>query len=142
MAVANKFNSTVNVLANGGIVFATDLFRIVLTNTPPVPTNAVYADVSGTELPGINGYVTGGNLAAFVSSGQLAGLYKLVLASASWIATGLMGPFQYAILVSMNTSFVTRPLVCWWALPAPLTLAPTQSFTVVLDPVTGTVQMQ
>jgi hypothetical protein len=142
MAVANKFNSTVNVLANCGINFATDQFRLILTNTLPLPTNSVYADVSGGELPTANGYITGGNIAAFVSSGQLAGLYKLVLASTSWISTGLMGPFQFAILVSMNTSFVNKPLVAWWGLVAPLTLAPTQSFTVALDPVTGTVQMQ
>jgi hypothetical protein len=143
MAAANKFNSTVDVFARGGINLAVDNLKMMLTSVLPVATNSVYGDVSPTELPAGNGYVTGGFTAPFVSSGQVAGLYKLVLSSPTWIASGPMGPFQYAILYdSTNISIANKPLIGWWALPAPLLLVPTQSFTVALSPATGIVQMQ
>lgn len=142
MASPNKFNETVNILAQGGINFALDSFKVILTNTLPSPLNSVYGDVSGTELAPGNGYTTGGLPATFVSSGQTLGLYKLVLNGVLWNATGVMGPFQYAILVdSSNISIANKPLICWWAYTVPITLAPTQTFAVQFNPLTGVVQI-
>lgn len=143
MASPNKFNNTVNVFGQGGMNFALDNLKVMLTNTLPVPTNSIYSDVSPGELPNGNGYITGGITASLVSSGQTGGLYKLVLNSVLWTAgPGVMGPFQYAILYdSSNISIVNRSLIAWWAYTSSITLAPTETFGVSFSPGSGVVQI-
>jgi hypothetical protein len=141
MASFQKFNAFTNNLANGGVKFSTDTLDVMLTNTAPVATNSVYGDISGTELANGNGYTTGGTQATLVSSGQTSGTYKLVLNNVVFTATGSMGPFRYAVLYSLNTSFVTKPLVGFWDYGSSLTLANTDTFTVSFDATNGVLQI-
>jgi hypothetical protein len=139
MAAFNKFNSFVEALAEKVHNLGSDTLKVMLTNTAPVATNAVKADI--TEIASGNGYVSGGNTATVTSSAQTSGTYKLVLGDpATWTASG--GPipsagdgFRYAVL--FNDSATNKELIGWWDYGSSVTLADGESFAVDFDPTTG-----
>src|SRR4051812_33507435 len=97
MATYNKFQPFVENLAEKVHNLGADSLRWLLTNTAPVATNAVKADL--TEITAGNGYVAGGPTPTISSSAQASGTYKLVLADVTITAAGgSIGPFRYAVL--------------------------------------------
>lgn len=140
MATFNKFNSFVEALAEKKHDLGADTLKVMLTNTAPVATNALKADL--TELAAGNGYAAGGATAAVTSSAQTAGLYKLVLSDPpSWTAAGgAIGPFQYAVLY--NDSAASKELIGWWNYGSAVTLAVGESFAVDFDATTGVLTIQ
>jgi hypothetical protein len=142
MAAYNKFQVFVANQNNGVHNLGADTLKVMLTNTAPVATNAVYADVSGTELANGNGYTTGGATISGVTSTQTTGTYKLVgtLASPTWTASGSMGPFRYAIFYDTTPASPLKPLIAWWDYGSSLTLSAGQTFTVSLDGTNGIFQ--
>lgn len=144
MSSFNKFNALVQTFANGGINLATDVLKLMLTNTLPLATNSVYSDVSATELANGNGYTTGGATATTISSSQSAGIEKLIISlpTPTWTATGPMGPFRYAILYDFTASSPLKPLLGWFDYGSVLTLTVTQPFTAIPDAVNGILQIQ
>jgi hypothetical protein len=141
MASFNKFNSFAAYMPNGAVNLASDTIKILLTNTIPVATNAVYSDISSNELGNGNGYTTGGATASLTSSTQVSGTYKYIasMANPTWTATGAMGPFRYAVMY--DSSAATKALIGWWDYGSPLTLANTNTFTVTLDASNGVFQL-
>ncbi len=137
MSAANKFNQFVQDLANKKHDLSADTLKVMLTNTAPVATNAVYADVSGTELANGNGYTTGGTAATITSSTQTSGTEKLILQSVVFTATGSMGPFRYAVLYNATQTTPLKPLILWWDYGSSVTLANTNTFTVTYDGTAG-----
>ncbi len=139
MAAFNKFYQFVEDLAKNKYNLDTDAFKVMLTNTAPVATNAVYGDISGNEVASGNGYTTGGNAAAFVSGAQTSGTFKLVLgAPAVWTAVGgTIGPFRYAVLYDTTPTSPLKPLVGWWDYLSSITLQIGETFTVALDQSAG-----
>lgn len=135
MAAFNKFNSFVEALAEKKHDLAADTLKVLLTNTAPVATNSVKADL--TEISAGNGYTAGGNAAAITSSAQTSGTYKLVLGDpATWTASGgSIGPFQYAVLY--NDTAASDELIGWWDYGSSITLVDGESFAVDFDPTTG-----
>jgi hypothetical protein len=135
MASFNKFNSFVEALAEKKHDLGADTLKVLLTNTAPVATNSVKADL--TEISGGNGYTAGGNTASVTSSAQSSGTYKLVLGDpASWTASGgSIGPFRYAVLY--NDTAASDELIGWWDYGSSITLAAGESFAVDFDPTTG-----
>ena len=135
MAAFNKFNSFVEALAEKVHNLGSDTLKVMLTNTAPVATNSVKADL--TEIAAGNGYTAGGNTASVTSSAQTSGTYKLVLGDpATWTASGgSIGPFQYAVL--FNDSATNDELIGWWDYGSAVTLADGESFAVDFDPTTG-----
>lgn len=135
MAAFNKFNSFVEALAEKKHDLGTDTLKVMLTNTAPVATNSVKADL--TEISAGNGYTAGGNTASVTSSAQTSGTYKLVLGDpATWTATsGSLGPFRYAVLY--NDTATNDELIGWWDYGSAVTLAEGESFAVDFDPTTG-----
>jgi hypothetical protein len=139
MASFNKFNSFVEALAEKKHDLAADTLKVLLTNTAPVATNSVKADL--TEISAGNGYTAGGNTASVTSSAQTSGTYKLVLGDpATWTASG--GPipstgagFRYAVLY--NDTAANKELIGWWDYGSSITLAAGESFAVDFDPTTG-----
>ena len=109
----------------------------MLTNTAPVATNAVKADI--TQIAAANGYVTDGNTAAITSSVQTTGTYKLVLGDVVFTATGAVGPFRYAVL--FNSTATNGELIGWWDYGSSISLANGETFTVDFDPSTGVLQL-
>jgi hypothetical protein len=135
MASFNKFNSFVEALAEKKHDLGADTLKVLLTNTAPVATNSVKADL--TEISGGNGYTAGGNTASVTSSAQTSGTYKLVLGDpATWTASGgSIGPFRYAVLY--NDTAASDELIGWWDYGSSITLAAGESFAVDFDPTTG-----
>ena len=90
-----------------------------------------------TETTNGNGYTTGGNAAATVSSTQSGGTYKLVLSSpTAWTASGLGFTFQYAVLVDSTTG----TNVGYWDYGSLQTVAAGETVTVTLDGTNGVFQ--
>jgi hypothetical protein len=111
-----------------------DTLKVMLTNTAPIATNTVKANLS--EITAGNGYTAGGNTAAVTSSAQTSGTYKLVLGDpATWTATGSVGPFRYAVLY--NDTAINKELIGFWDYGSSITLAAGESFVVDFDPTTG-----
>lgn len=135
MAAFNKFNSFVEALAEKKHDLGADTLKVMLTNTAPVATNSVKADI--TEISAGNGYTAGGNTASVTSSAQTSGTYKLVLGDpATWTASGgSIGPFRYAVLY--NDTATNDELIGWWDYGSAVTLATGESFAVDFDPTTG-----
>lgn len=135
MAAFNKFNSFVEALAEKVHNLGSDTLKVMLTNTAPVATNSVKADL--TEISAGNGYTAGGNTASVTSSAQTSGTYKLVLGDpATWTASGgSIGPFRYAALY--NDTATNKELIGWWDYGSSITLAAGESFAVDFDPTTG-----
>lgn len=138
VAVYNKFNQFAADLANKVHNLAADTFKLMLTNTPPLATNATYTDVNTGEVVNGNGYTTGGTAVVVLSSVQVGGLEKWIIQAAAptWLAAGgPIGPFRYLILY--NTIPITKPLVAWFDYGSSITLALGQPFTATPDPVNG-----
>jgi hypothetical protein len=136
MAVFNKFNSFVEHLAEGVHNLQSHTLKVMLTNTAPVATNSVKADL--TEIASGNGYTAGGIAPAITSSGQTSGTYKLVLADVVFTASGgSIGPFRYAVLYNDTPTSPADPLIGWWDYGSALTVLDGESLNWDADPMNG-----
>jgi hypothetical protein len=105
----------------------TDTHRVVLTNTTPVNTNTILANI--TQIANGNGYTTDGEDAqnAFSRSGGTATL------SASQIVwtggAGGMATFEWVVYYSQNSANLVNPLISWWDYASGLALAVGETFT-------------
>jgi hypothetical protein len=136
MATFNKFNAFVEHLAEGVHNLQSHTLKVMLTNTAPVATNSVRADL--TEIAAGNGYTAGGTAASVTSSAQTSGTYKLVLGDVVITASGgSIGPFRYAVLYNDTPTSPADPLIGYWDYGSALTLANGESITWDADPTNG-----
>lgn len=134
MATFNKFNSFVEALAEKVHNLGSDVLKIALTNSAPLATNTVLANI--TQIAAGNGYTAGGNAASITSSAQTSGTYKLVLGDVTFTASGgAMAAFRYAVLY--NDTATNDELIGWYDYGSSITLADTETFTVDYDPTNG-----
>jgi hypothetical protein len=133
-----KFQAFVADVANKVHNLGSDALKILLTNTAPVATNAVKADL--TEITAQNGYAAGGAAVTVTSSAQSGGTYKLVGNDVTFTASGgSFGPFRYAVLY--NSTPAAGPLIGWWDYGSSLSVNAGDSFIVDLDQVNGILQL-
>jgi hypothetical protein len=133
MSAYNKFNQFARDVLEAKHDFGSHVFRVILTNTAPVASNTVRADIA--ELPGGNGYTSGGSASAITVS-IAGGIAKVSGGNVVFTAAGgSMGPFRYAVLY--NDSAVGDPLIAWFDYGSSITLANTEQFTVAFDATTG-----
>ena len=130
MAVLNKFNSFIEALAEKTHNLGTDTLTVALSNTSPVNTNSVLADIAQISYTNLSSRVV-----TTVSSAQTAGTYKLTLADLVLTASGPVATFQYVILY--NSSALSLELISWGDYGSPITLANTETFTIDFDNVGG-----
>lgn len=134
MAAFNKFQSFVEAVAEKVHNLGADTLKVLLTNSAPVNTNTVKANL--TEISAGNGYTAGGTAASISSSAQSSGTYKLVLADVVFTASGgSIGPFRYAVLY--NDTATNDELIGWWDYGSSITLASGETFTVDFDATNG-----
>jgi hypothetical protein len=122
MATYNKFQAWAETMVEGANL-GSDQFVIALSNTAPVATNSVLADItqiSYTNLSSRNVSTT--------SSSQTGGTYTLVLADLVMTASGAVGPFRYVVLY--DDTVAGDPLVGWWDYGSSITMANAETFTV------------
>lgn len=140
MAAFVKFNQFVQDVASGVHQMQTGsahVFKVLLTNTAPVATNTVRANL--TELGAGNGYTTGGNTCSLTSGAQTSGTFKLTLADpTTWTAAGgSIGPFRYAVLYNDTPTSPADPLIGMWDYGSSITLAAGETFDVDMDAANG-----
>jgi hypothetical protein len=122
MATFNKFNAWAETMVEGANL-GSDQFVIALTNSAPVATNSVLADITQityTNLSSRNVTTT--------SSSQTGGTYTLALADLVMTASGSVGPFRYVVL--FDDTVASDPLVGWWDYGSSITMANGETFTV------------
>ena len=141
MAVYNKFNQFTKDLIDAKHNFSGNTFKVMLTNTAPTATMTAKTDmteVSSTTGATANGYTAGGNTVTMTATTS-SGVAKVTGGNTTFTAASTagisIGPFQYAVLYNATTS--GNPVISWWDYGAPLTLAPTETLTVVFDAVNG-----
>lgn len=134
MASYNKFHSFVEAMAEKAHNLGSDQIKVALTNTAPVATNAVLADLTSvlptTNLSGANPF----NITT-TSSAQTSGTYKLVLADLVLTATGAVGPFRYVAIYNDTAS--NKELIGWYDYGSSISLANGETFTIDFDGVNG-----
>jgi len=136
MASFNKFNAFVNDIASKVHNLGADTLKIMLTNTAPVATNAVFGDL--TEIAGGNGYTAGGTQATLVSSSQSSGTYTLKLNNVTFTASGgSIATFRYAVLYNATPTTPLKPLIGWYDYGTSLTVTLGNSFQVQFDSTNG-----
>ena len=139
MAVYNKFNQFVQDVHHGVHNLSSDTIKVMLTNTAPVATNAVKADL--TEITAGNGYTAGGTASAQASSGQTGGTYKLVLTDVTFTASGgSIGPFRYVVFYNDTPTSPADPLIGWYDYGSALTLLAGESLLVDMVEANGLLQ--
>ena len=128
MASFNKFQDFSEQLTKGKHAFATDTFKVLLTNSAPVAGNTVKGDL--TEISSGNGYAAGGT-ATTVTVAEASGTTTVQGTQVVFTASGgTIGPFRYAVLYNDTQTSPADPLVAWWDYGSAITLADGETFTV------------
>lgn len=138
MAVYNKFNQFTKDLIDGKHNFASNVFKIMLTNVAPVVTNQIKTDI--TEIAAGNGYTAGGT-ATTITESTSSGTAKVVGSNVVFTATGTVATFQYAVLYNDTQTAPAKPLIAWWDYGSPITLVNTETLTVAFDATNGIFQV-
>jgi hypothetical protein len=136
MASYNKFQQFVEDLAKKVHNLSADTLRVMLTNSAPVATNEIKANL--TDITAANGYSAGGNTPTITSCEHTTGTLKLILADTVFAASGgTIGPFRYVVLWNDTPTSPADPLIAWWDYGSSITLNDTETFTVDFDGTNG-----
>ena len=131
MATFQKFNSLVEALAEGAHNWQTATLTVALTNTLPVNTNTVLANITQIAYTNIqNGTTTGRDLVG-VTSSQTSGTYKLDANDLVLTATGTVPEFQWVVLY--NNSATNDELIGYYDYGSKVNLLNGETFTIVWD---------
>lgn len=128
MATYNKFNQTVEDIAEGVYTCSTDQFTVALcaAANAPVATNTVLANL--TEISYTN--LSSRNLTTS-SSGQTTGTFTQLFADLVLTASGgAVAAFRYVIIFNNTPTTPADPLLCWYDYGSDLTLADTETLTI------------
>jgi hypothetical protein len=136
MATFNKVNSWAQNLGTGVHDLSSDQIKVALTNTAPVATNTVYANLTSplatTNLSGANPF----NVTT-TSFTNTSGTSTLVLADLVLTATGAVGPFRYVAVY--NDTATNDELIGWIDYGSSISLADTETFTIDFNVATLTI---
>lgn len=127
MAVFNKFQAFVEDVAEKKHNLGSDQLVIALTNSAPVNTNTVLANITQISYT----YCSTRNITTSTSA-QTSGTYKLVLTDLVLTASGgAVGPFRYVVLY--NDTATNDELIGWYDYGSSITLASGETLTVDFD---------
>lgn len=132
MATYNKFQQFVEDQNNGVHDLANDQLVIALTNTLPVATNSVLADL--TEVSYAN--LSTRNIST-ISSTQTAGTYNLDLTDLTLTASGAVATFRYVVIYNGTPTSPADPLIGWYDYGSAVTMANLETFVIDFDGVNG-----
>lgn len=128
MASFNKFNQFSTDLCTGKHNLGSDVLYCGLTNTLPVATNAVWADI--TDITAGNGYTAGGSSTGNTGAGA-SGTYTVTGTNITWTASGgAISTFRYVVLYNHTQTSPLKPLIGWWDYGSALTLSSGDSLTI------------
>lgn len=116
MATFNKFNCFVEDVAEKKHNLGTDVLTVALTNSAPVATNTVLANITQISYTNLSTRAL-----TTSSSAQTSGTYKLVIADLTLTsAGGTTGPFRYIVIY--NDTATNDELIGWYDYGTALTL--------------------
>lgn len=128
MAAYNKFNCFVGDLGLKVHNLDTDTLKVMLTNSAPVATNTVKANL--TEISAGNGYTAGGSDIQAAYS-QTSGTGTMTAVDVVFTASGgTIGPFRYAVIYNDTPTSPADPLIAWYDYGSSITLNSADTFTV------------
>lgn len=130
MATYTKFNCFVEDVAEKKHNLGSDTLTIALTNSAPVATNTVLANITQISYTNISSRAL-----TTSSSIQTSGTYKLVIADKLLTATGAVGPFRYIVIY--NDTATNDELIAWYDYGSSVTLASGDTFNCDFDGTNG-----
>jgi len=133
MATFNKFRSFVEAEAEKVHNLGSDQLKIALTNTIPVNTNSVLANLTQIAYTNLSAREV-----TTLTSAQTAGTYKLVLSPLTLTASGAVAPFQYIVLY--NDTATNDELIGWWDYGSAVTMANLHTFLIDFHATNGVLQ--
>jgi len=110
--------------------FQSDVLKVALTNTAPSLSNTVLANI--TEITYTN---LSARTLTVSSSSTVSGTYKLVLADLVLTASGVVGPFRYAVIY--NDTATNKELLGFIDYGSSISLNTGETFTLDFDNVNG-----
>ena len=143
MATYNKFQDYVEQVNKAVHNWSSHTFKAVFTNSAPVNTNTVLADI--TQISNGGGYTggAGGGLTLdTVTLTEASGTAKTTIADEVFTASGAsVGPFRYVVIYNDSATSPADALVCWFDYGSSITLADGETFTIDFDATNGLWQM-
>lgn len=132
MAAAVVFHQFSEDVAHGVHNLGSDTLKLALTNSAPSTSNEVFGSI--TEIAAGNGYTAGGATITVTSSGQTAGVYKLIVQEVTITASGgSIGPFRYAVIYNSTPTSPLKPLIQYYDYGSAVTLSDGSVFPVDFD---------
>ena len=107
MATFHKFNQFVADVANKVHNLGSDQLTVALTDSVPVATNTVIANI--TQISYTN--LSSRNIST-ISSTQTSGTYNLLLSNLTLTATGTVPQFRYIVIY--NSTAASGNLIGWY----------------------------
>lgn len=123
----NKFNDYSEQANRAVHNWGAHTFRVALTNTAPVATNTVLADI--TQIAAGNGYTTGGATTT-VTLSETSGTTTVQGTEVVFTATGAMATFRYAVLYNDSATSPADALIAWFDYGSAVSLTAGETFTV------------
>lgn len=142
MATYNKFQDYAEQLNKGVHNWSTHTFKAALSNTAPVATNTVLADI--TQIATGGGYTAGagGGLALdTVTLSEASGTAKVTIADEVFTASASVGPLRYVVHYNDTATSPADALVCWFDYGSSITLANGETLTIDHDATNGLWQL-
>jgi len=140
MSSFNKIQDYVEQLNKAVHNWSSHTFKALLTNSAPVATNTVAADL--TDIAAGNGYSAGGMTLDTVTLSEASGTAKTTIADEVLTASGgTIGPFRYVAIYNDTAASPADALVCWYDYGSSITLQDGDTFTLDFDPTNGLWQM-
>lgn len=132
MPAANKFGDYSEQKNRAVHNWGAHAFKLAFSNTAPVATNTVLADI--VQIATGFGYTAGagGGIALTgVTITETGGVTTVQAAQATLTATGgAIGPFRYYALYNDTATVPADALIAWWDHGVAVTLNDTDTFTV------------
>jgi hypothetical protein len=126
MATFNKFYSFVEALSEKVHNLGADTLTVALTNTLPVNTNTVLANITQITYTNLSTRVLAG-----VTSAQTTGTYKLDANDLVLTASATVPQFRYVVLY--NDTATNDELIGWYDYGSAVDLLNGETFTITWD---------
>ena len=126
-----KFNSFTEAVAEKVHNLGSDTLEVALTDTLPVNTNTVLANITQITYTNLNARTL-----TVSGSSQTSGVYKLTIADKTLTSTGgSTGPFRYVVL--FNQTATNDELIGWYDYGSSITLGDGESLLLNFDDANG-----
>jgi len=123
MTAGNRFNSWIEYVNEKSVNFQTDAFVIALTNSAPVATNSVLADI--TEISYAN---LSSRALTVAAASQTGGTYTVTANQLTLTASGAVATFRYVVMYDSTPA--GSPLVQYWDYGSAVTMQSGDTFVI------------